>query len=197
MKRSKTKYAKCPCCLTDKHRTEMRKCMSILEKIHKKEFKNYKELNLDQYTYGSFIDSNFVWACDNCLESKKAVLANPGLQQTPFTPHLAYFDTIFRCNSCKKEHVFKIEEKKVWYESYKLPIDAQPDKCLDCRRKIRKQNSENKILSEILEKPENDNTINELEKVVDIYITWDKIEKAKYYQSILNKRKLNLKSSNQ
>lgn len=190
MKRSKTKYAKCPCCLTDKHRTEMRKTMSILEKIHKNEFKNYNELNLYNYTYGSFIDSNFEWACDYCLESKRAVLANPVLQQTPFTPHIAYFDTLFKCNSCKEEFMFKKEEKKVWYESYKLPIDAQPDKCLDCRRKIRKQNSENKILSEILEKPEAEIKVNELEKVVEIYTTWNKMKKAKYYQSMLNKRKI-------
>jgi hypothetical protein len=167
----------------------MQTCVSILEKIERQEFKHYKELQLDQYTYPSFINSNFEWACDSCLETKKAILAIPGIQETPRTPHLAYFDTQLTCYSCKKEFLFKKEEKKAWYESYKLPVNAQPDNCLDCRRKTRKQNSENKIISEILKKSEIEIKDNELEKVVGIYTSWDKMGKAKYYQSILNRRR--------
>jgi hypothetical protein len=169
----------------------MQTSISILEKIERQEFKHYKELQLDQYTYARFIDSNFEWACDNCFETKKAILASPGSQETPWTPHLAYFDTQLKCYKCRKEFLFKKEEKKAWYESYKLPINAQPDNCLDCRRKIQQQNSENKTISEILKKSENEITDEELEKVVETYTTWDKMEKAKYYQSILNKRKKN------
>lgn len=174
--------------MTERHRTEMQTCVSILEKIERQEFKHYKELQLDQYTYGSFIDSNFEWACDSCLEKKKANLAIPGLQETPSTPHLAYFDTQLNCYSCKKEFLFKKEEKKAWYESYKLPSNAQPNNCLDCRRKTQMHNSENKTISEILKKSEIEITENELQEVVGIYTSWDKMEKAKYYQSILNKR---------
>lgn len=176
--------------MTERHRTEMQTCISILEKIEKQEFKHYKELQLDQYTYGSFIDSNFEWACDNCLEKKRAILTIPGLQETPWTPHLAYFGTQLKCYSCKKEFIFTKEEKKAWYESYKLPINAQPNNCLDCRRKSQKQNSENKTISEILKKSEIEITDTELEEVVRIYTSWDKMEKAKYYQSILNKRNM-------
>lgn len=188
MKKPKNKLAKCFCCLTEKHRTEIQTCISILEKIERQDFKHYKELQLDQYTYGSFVDANFEWACDSCLEKKRAVLAIPGLQETPWTPHLAYFDTQLNCYSCKKEFLFKKEEKKTWYESYKLPINAQPNNCLDCRKKNSKQNSENKTVSEILKKSEVEITDNELEVVVEIYTSWDKMERAKYYQSILNKR---------
>lgn len=163
--------------------------IAILEKIEKKDYKYYKELKLDKYTYGSFIDSPFEWACDSCLENKKAILAIPGLQETPWTPHLAYSDTQLNCNSCKIEFLFRKEEKKAWYESYQLPINAQPTSCLDCRRNTRKQISENKIISEILKKSEIEIADNELEDVVEIYTSWDKMEKAKYYQSILNKRK--------
>ena len=177
--------------MTDKYRTEIKTCISILEKIERQEFKHYKELKLDQYTYESFIDSEFEWACDNCLESKKAILASPGLQETPWTPHLAYSDTELKCSSCRKEFLFKKEEKKIWYESYKLPINAEPNNCLECRRKIRNQNLENKTISEILKKTEDEITDNELERVVEIYTLWDKMDRVKYYQSILNKRNKN------
>lgn len=164
--------------------------MSILEKLERQEFKHYKELKLEKYTYESFIDSNFSWACDNCLKSKKAVLASPGLQETPWTTHLAYYDTELECSTCRRAFLFKKEEKKTWYESYKLPINAEPNNCLKCRREIRNQNLENKTISEILQKQEDQITVQELEKVVEIYTSWDKLEKAKYYQSKLNKRHL-------
>ncbi len=166
----------------------MQTSISILQKIERQAYKHYKELQFDQYAYTSFIDANFEWACDNCLETKKAILAAPGLQETPWTPHLAYFDLQLECYSCSKEFLFKKEEKKAWYESYKLPINAQPDNCLDCRKKIRQQNTKNKTISEILKKTEPEISDNELETVVEIYTSWDKLNKAKYYQSIINKR---------
>lgn len=189
LKRSKTKLAKCPCCLTEKYKTEILTCISIFEKTEKQKYKHYKELKLDQYTYGSFIDSNFEWACDSCLENKKAIIANPELQETPWIPHLVYIDTPLICNKCKLEFLFRKEEKKIWYESYKLSLNAQPNSCLECRRKTQKQKSENKIISEMLKKSEIEIADNELEVVVEIYTSWNKMEKVKYYQSILNKRK--------
>ena len=143
----------------------MKTCISSLEKIERQKFKYYKELKLNQDTYVSFIDSDFEWACDNCLETKNAVLAIPGLQETPWTPHLAYSDTKLNCSSCYKEFLFKKEEKKLWYETYKLPIKAEPNNCLACRRKIRNHNLENKTISEILNKTEGEITDKELEKV--------------------------------
>ncbi len=172
----------------DKHRTEMQTSISILEKIQRKEFKHYNELGLGKLTYGSFVDSNFEWACDNCLNTKKVILASPGLQQTPSNRHLAYCDKKLHCFSCGVDFIFKKEEKKAWYESYKLPINAIPNNCLDCRRKVQKHNSENKNVSEILRKPENDISVDELNELVAIYVSWEKVAKAKYYQSILNKR---------
>ena len=167
----------------------MRTCISILQKLEKQEFnKYYKELKLDQYTYVSFINSSFEWACDNCLENKKAILAIPGLQEMPFSRHLAYSDTQLHCHSCHTEFLFKKEEKQAWYEAYKLPINAQPNNCLNCRRNTYKQNAENKTLSKILKKPEIEITDLELKEVVEIYTSWDKMEKANYYQSVLNKR---------
>ncbi len=184
----KIKLAKCPCCSTERHRTEVQTCIAILEKVERQTYKHYKEMELDQYTFQSLMNANIEWACDHCLKQKKAILSIPDAQETPWTPHLAYFDTPLRCSSCKNEFLFKKEEKKVWYESFKFPIKVQPDNCLDCRRKKRKHNAENKTLSDILKKSEMEITDDELAEIIRIYTSWDNPKKAKYYQSVLNKR---------
>ena len=83
--------------MTEKHRTEMTICLSILEKLDRKLYKHYKELNID--TYDSFIDCNFEWACDTCLKDKKAILANPELQTYAWNPNLAYHDKDLICQT--------------------------------------------------------------------------------------------------
>ncbi len=186
MAKPKKKYAKCPSCLTDRHRTEMTLCLSILEKIERKEFKHYKELNID--TYNSFIDSKFEWACDFCLNEGKAILANPGLQTYAWTPHLAYHDIDLVCRTCGTSFKFTKEEKQLWYEKLKLWIDSEPANCLKCRRQQRLLKTENKKLSDILRKRENEITIDELKTVSDIYRKWDKVEKAKLYEAIIRKK---------
>ena len=190
MSKPKKKYAKCPSCLTDRHRTEMTVCLSILEKLERKEYKHYKELNID--TYNSFFDSKFEWACDTCLKERVAILAKPGLQNYAWTPHLAYHDTDLICRTCGTDFKFTKEEKQLWYEKLKFWIDSEPANCLRCRRQLRFLKSENKTLSEILKKKEKEITTDELKTVSDIYRKWDRIEKAKFYDSIIRKRnKLN------
>src|SRR5688572_4307672 len=98
-KKTKKKYPICPCCSAERHRTEITTCLSVLEKWNRQAYKNYIELGLD--SYGSFIDSDFDWACDVCLKENKAVLANPDIQNLPSNgPHLAYFNTQDVCRTC-------------------------------------------------------------------------------------------------
>ncbi len=186
MARQKKKYAKCPCCLTERHRTELTVCLSILEKLERKANKHFKELNID--TYYSFVDSNFEWACDMCLKDNKASLANPGLQTYAWTPNLAYYDKALTCRTCSADFKFTKEEKQLWYEKLKFWGDSEPIKCLKCRRQVRYLKIENKILSDILKKDENEISIDELKTVSEIYRKWDKIEKAKVYDAIFKKR---------
>lgn len=165
----------------------MELAISEMEKRDRIEYKNYKELGID--TYNSFVDSNFSWACDSCLQSKKAIKGNPELQNYCWNPNYAYFDSPKICKTCKSEFIFSKEEKKYWYESLKFWIDSEPVNCVNCRREIRQYKLENKILSEILRKKEIEIPTNEVEKVVEIYSKWQMEDKTKYYQSILNKRK--------
>lgn len=169
----------------------METVISVMKKLDRDQYKHYKELKID--TYSSFIQSNFDWACDDCLNSKKAIQAIPELQNYCWNPHYAYFDSTFICNKCKSEFIFKKEEKKFWYESLKFWIDSTPNNCTSCRKDIRQLKIENKTLSEILRKEESEIEVGELEKVIAIYTKWEKIERAKYYKSILVKRKRNLR----
>lgn len=186
MEKQKKKYAKCPCCLNEVHKTEMDICLNIQEKRDRKTYKNYKELNIDSYS--AFIDCEFEWACDSCLMAKKAILTNPELQSYKWEPHLAYYDKQIDCNTCDESFVFTMKEKQVWYEQYKIRVDFEPVNCFKCRREIRLLKGENKILSDLLQKNENEISIDELKTISDIYRKWNKEEKAKFYQSIVKKR---------
>lgn len=186
MTKKKKKYAICPCCSAEKHRTEMTVCLAILEKDEMAEYRYYKENNID--SYDSLIDGQLGWACDVCLKDKKAILANLAQQTPSLTPQFAYFDTQKVCRTCGVDFIFKKEEKQLWYEQLKFWIDSEPVNCLKCRQEIRLLKEENKTLSDILQKDENEIPIDELRGVVDIYRKWDKIERAKFYEAMLQKR---------
>ena len=189
MKRKKKKYARCPSCDSEKHSTEMKIAISHMEAVDRAQYKHYNEMDIN--TYASFIDSDFGWACDSCLEKKRATKGNPGLQNYCWNPHYAYFDTSKVCRKCNKDFVFGKEEKRFWYENLKFWPFAEPENCVDCRKDIRKYKSENKTLSEILRKKEEDILTEEIKIVIEIYTSWQIEQKAKYYQSVLNKRMKN------
>lgn len=187
MAKEKKKFAKCPSCGTEKHRTEMRTSLAILEKLEKAQFKHYKELGLD--AYNSFINSSFEWACDQCLQQGRAIVANPTLQNYCWNPHIAYFDSKLVCRTCGTDFIFSKEEKKMWYESLKFWIDAAPVNCLHCRRELRQFKGENKTLSVLLKKEESSISPEELNTIIAIYEKWGKEDKVKYYTSLLKKSK--------
>lgn len=183
---SKKSQAVCPSCGIQKHRTELRLCLEQMEARQKREFGHHPELTTDAYE--AFLNASFEWACDDCLKSKQAILAKPGAQETAFDPHLAYSDKQMVCYRCEQDFKFRKEEKQAWYESYKLPIHAEPDHCLACRRAIRQEKLENKSVSEILKKAETSISKEELESLIQIYSAWDKTEKVKYFEAMLRKR---------
>ncbi len=186
-KSKKQKYAKCPCCQTERHRTEMKTAIAQMEKLDRAAYKHYKALSID--TYASFIDSDFNWACDVCLNNKKAILAHPSLQQYAWNPNYAYFDTRHTCRTCETVFTFSKEEKKYWFETLKFWTDAEPVNCVNCRKEVRQFKNQNTRLSNILQQKEEDISIEELEEVIEIYTKWEKIKRVKYYQSVLRKQK--------
>lgn len=186
MKKQKNKYVKCPCCGIERHKTEMKLCLSLFEKAERFELKHYKELKID--TYDNFIECDFEWACDACLNEKKAIPANPKQQVYAWNPNLAYADKNLTCRTCCGNFMFTKEEKLLWYEKLKFWIDSEPVNCLKCRRQLRLLKSENKTLSEILKKDKSQLATEELKTVADIYRKWDKVDKVKYYEALLKKK---------
>ena len=164
----------------------MGQSIALMDKLQKKEFGRHKELITDPYN--SFILANFEWACDSCFEEKKALRAKPERQMSSGWPHLAYSDEDMVCSDCGKDFVFNKNEKHAWYEKYQFPIHSKPKACLTCRRKSRQLNYENKKLSQILEKKEENLSEEELLEVKDIFIKWNKTERANYYEALLRRK---------
>ncbi len=187
MPRRKNKFPTCPSCHSPRYKTELEQVMNSMTAVDRKAYPNIKTSKEESYT--SFIDANFDWACDPCLIGKRAILANPNSQTYCWNPHYAYFDTTIECHKCNNKFTFSKEEKKYWYENLKFWIESVPINCVDCRKATRKLKKENKILSDIIMKEEAKLTIEELKNIIDIYATWGKTERSKYFNSVL-KRKL-------
>jgi hypothetical protein len=178
----------------EKHQTEMKVAIAQMEKLERAEYKHYNELNINTYySFNSFINSDFNWACDNCLNNKKAILASPNAQNYCWYPNYAYFDTTHTCRTCNIEFTFGKEEKKYWFENLKFWIDAEAVNCPKCRKEIRQFKTENTRLSKILKQREDDISVDALNEVIEIYIKWEKIERVKYYQAVLRKRSSRVK----
>jgi hypothetical protein len=181
----KKKFAKCPCCEMERYSTEVTVCLSIFEKYEQRQYKYYKELDID--SYDTLTENDFEWACDECLDKNRAILANPLIQESAFSVNLAYCDQNFTCRKCGLDFLFAKEEKRKWYETYKFRPDSAPVHCLTCRRAIRELMAENKLLSDILAMEKSAVTISQWQTVVEIYKKWGKVEKTKFYQKVIKK----------
>lgn len=166
-KSKKDKYVKCPCCKSEKHRTEMKSAIAEKAKIYKTEYSTIDELKRELYDTFSFDYNN--WACDACLDANRAIKGNPNEQNYTWNPHYAFFDSEKTCRNCKNRFVFSKKEKQFWYEELKFWMDAEPVNCVACRKEIRAYKEETKVLSEILKKEETSITFLELEQVIEIY----------------------------
>lgn len=186
MSKSQRPFAQCPACRQPKHKTEIQTAIALLEKAEKQGYKHYSKLKVDAYS--SFINSDFDWACDSCFAQKVIIEAKPSAQNYCWQPHLVYFDKTFVCQTCSIDFVFDTAEQQFWYEELKFWHESIPNHCPNCRKEIRQLSIENKTISDILKKPIPDISLAELERVVAIYTKWQKLERAKYYQSIIRKK---------
>ncbi len=82
--------------------------------------------------------NTLLWACDMCLKSGRALVANPAHQTfCDHTPFLAYFDQNKRCTDFAKRFAFSAEEQRHWYEQLKFWVQSEPRQCALCRRSRR------------------------------------------------------------
>jgi hypothetical protein len=80
----------------------------------------------------------FQWACDECLDSGKALPGDWKIQKwADHNPFLVYYDIHKKCKTCGKDFVFSKNEQRYWYEELKFRVQSECVNCLDCRREIR------------------------------------------------------------
>lgn len=183
MKHKKNKSAKCKCCGLMKDKLDVSICLSVLKNV---DFIKDSDQKFDLYE--SLIDNSFEWACDKCINDKRALIANPSQQKDTYSPYLTYYSVNLNCKKCGNEFTFTKEEKKLWYEELKFFRESVPLNCLNCRKEIRIFKIQNKILSQILKKDVEEMSIEELSQITKIYYEWDKTDKFNFYSKILKTR---------
>jgi hypothetical protein len=89
-----------------------------------------------------------VWACDFCVQQRRAVRAKTWLQEYCCkSPRFAYFDLEKTCRTCGSHFTFTRTEQARWYEEFKLPPNAEPIECRHCRARKRRRAEANARLA--------------------------------------------------
>ena len=181
MTRNNSKYITliCPCCNISRH---------------PEQYQKLKEFN-EQHKYEhmiSVIDSakeGFLhWACDKCLEDKKALLGKPDIQNWGgfAYPYFAFYDIAKQCETCGKKFIFSKEEQQHWFEVLKFIVWSDAKNCKDCRKQLKVTRTRNTKISELV-KNLSKNNIDQAENLIELYLEIDKVDKAKFYFAILGK----------
>ena len=178
----------CPCCNDFVNKNALTKTINIA-------LLNQLSISTDAALVDAFIDSIkryslYQWACDNCLNEGKAILANPQKQNYSAWgyPNLAYFDKTCSCRNCQSKFNFSGKEQQYWYEELQFFIDAQAVHCVPCRKQIQAKKNLNSRLSELLKNGDpKDAKI--LKEIALIYKEMDKSEKWKEYMTKSKKSK--------
>ena len=63
-----------------------------------------------------------------------AVIANVALQNYPMYSRSVYADLLKQCETCARPFVFYANEQRFWYETLKIPVDADCVNCPPCRK---------------------------------------------------------------
>ena len=67
-----------------------------------------------------------------------AVQADTSKQPTATVAVTHYFDSKRTCRDCQRPFLFFAEEQKYWYEELGFRLDADCIRCVECRKKHRK-----------------------------------------------------------
>jgi hypothetical protein len=128
---NKETISSCPCCGQVRGEQD---CRQLLTTDVVRCFWD-KESGITKRVYRvSLKKAGHTWACDECLQSGRAIKANVDNQDFAGNPHFAYFDKTASCRDCNKDFVFSKEEQRHWYEKLGLMVWAKEVRCNPCRR---------------------------------------------------------------
>ncbi len=128
--------AQCPVC---RSRVNIKRTRSLVPRHAPPEWFEENKRLVDLVVRGTYRDyrSNrqFIhWACNGCLDSGAALLANPREQKYySCPPYFAYFTVKFLCDHCDTEFLFAKEAQRERYEVEKKWVQVWPQYCRVCK----------------------------------------------------------------
>lgn len=187
MKTKNKNILKCPCCKIQRRSTEMKLIVDFISK-------SYSDKTpidtLRKDIFGYLKDAYYDFACDVCLESDLAFLANIKEQNNShYNTIYAYYNSEYNCRTCNTDFIFYGKEKRFWYEVLKFRVDSKPMHCVSCRKENRSVKNMNTRLSDLLINGEENLSLDDFEEIIAIYTKWEKVERRKYFENKLKKIK--------
>lgn len=179
-------------CNNSKYITLICPCCNISR--YPEQYQKLKEFN-EQHSYEhmiSVIDSakqGFLhWACDKCLEDKRAILGSPDIQNWGgfAYPYFAFYDDVKQCKTCGNKFIFSKEEQQHWFQVLKFIVWSEARNCKDCRKQERDSRTRNSKISKLV-KNLSKNNIDQAERLIELYLEINNVDKAKFYFAILRK----------
>lgn len=180
----------CPFCKSERG-ISYTKTLQSLEKSYNAQCGHLYGRSLEEgWAIKAAATRRLIWACDDCLESGKALAAKPWLQVPSIVgPYFAYSDRICTCADCGVEFLFSAEEQAYWYESLQFVRASYPKQCPKCRRNRRIYKRHFHDLQRALEALEPRDPI-QLANVAQLYLKIDHPEKAlEYFRRAKNQTK--------
>ncbi len=127
------------------------------------------------------------WACNDCLQTGKAIKADPDRQpngsfMSHDTEYLAFWDSNWiDCRDCGESFVFSKEDQLFYYQTLGKVRDARAVRCLACRKALKEKHRPARELGEMLEngklKQEADR-----DRVIANYRALGREDKARYFE---------------
>lgn len=131
----------------------------------------------------------FFWACDECVNSGRAISADVTKVNISIgTPYAAYVDRPFRCDDCKAEAVFSAAEQHHWFETLGFLIWVYPKQCTACRKKRRTMKQAHKALADALANLDSKDAT-QLDAVAKLYDEIGSAPKAKSFRARAKNRR--------
>jgi len=134
-------------------------------------------------------EGSWFWACDECVRSGRAVVADPAKQYLGLgCPFAAYVDRPFRCEDCGKDSVFSAREQQHWFENLHFLIWVHPKQCSTCRAARRHRARTNNSLADALHGLDPTDP-GQLESVARLYEDLGRARKASEYRARAENRR--------
>ncbi|MBK9451195.1 MAG: zinc-ribbon domain containing protein [Bacteroidetes bacterium] len=132
------------------------------------------------------------WACTICIQAGRAIVANYRLQTSldAFPPAMVvYRDAVRKCADCRQDYVFTAQEQRLWYEEWRIPMEAEPRACTECRKKRRQGREVSIAVQALKDRAKTAQSLEAMQALVSFYKAHDKPTQADYWSRLARKVK--------